>query len=207
MWLQRVGACLVALLALADFFRWRAVDLKWISFGRIVPMAPGTEGVFVAVGVAIALHLFQPARRGARLIMFVLSAGAAAIALHVLLSHFSGRSPAWESWFIHGDLVVEGFSVGHMSTQSAGLSLLSIFALLALYSPLAGRAAWRDAGIFAALLVELFALVTVVSYAAGNPPIASNGWLKAAPLVMFEPLTEVSSWFTNCPAALTAVTW
>ena len=183
---QRFGAGLIVAVALGDFFRWHVVVAKSLGFGRIVPMAPATEWLFVVLGVALGLHLFFPARPMARRVAAVLSALAALAALHVIVCHLNDRLPAWESWLGFGGMAVEGFSVGYISTQSAVLSLGSNFALLALLSPLAGRARWRDAGIFAALAVELFALVTVVSYAAGNPPVSNDGWLKVAPLVMFE---------------------
>ena len=149
-------------------------------------MAPATEWLLMALGVAFGLHLFFPTRPVARRIAALLSALAALAALHVLFCHLNGRVPPWESWLGFGGRAVEGFSVGYIPTQSAVLSLFSNFALLALLSPLAGRPTLRDAGIFSALAVELFALVTVVSYAAGNPPVSNDGWLKVAPLVMFE---------------------
>jgi PAS domain S-box-containing protein len=173
-------------IALVDFFRWHAVVAKRISFGPVTPMAPATEWLFAMLGVAFGLYLFFPVRPIARRIAAVLSVLAMLAALHVILCHLNDRVPKWESWLGFGGMEVEGFSVGYISTQSAVLSLCSNFALIALLSPLAGRARWRDAGIFTALAVELFALVTVVSYAAGNPPVSNDGWLKVAPLVMFE---------------------
>ncbi len=183
---QRAGAWLIVGLALADFLRWRAVGAKWIGFGGMTPMAPATEWQFVVLGVALGLHLFFPEKPAARRLAVALSSLAALAALHVLFCHLQGRAPQWESRLGFGRMAVTGYTVGYISSQSALLSLFSNFALLALASPLAGRTAWRDAGIFAALAVELFALVTVVSYAAGNPPVSNDGWLKVAPLVMFE---------------------
>lgn len=183
---QHAGAGLVVFVALADFFRWHAVAAKWIGFGRLVPMAPATEFLLVVLGVALGLNLFFPAQRIVRRVAIILSLLAAALALDVLVCHFSGRVPQWESWFGFSGMTVEGFSVGYISTYTAGLVLLSDFALVALLSPLAGRPIMRDAGIIAGLVVQLFVLMTVVSYAAGNPPVVNEGWLKAAPLVMFE---------------------
>lgn len=173
-------------IALLDFFRWHAGAAKWISFGHITPMAPATDWMFVTLGIALGLHLLFPAQRMAHRIANLLSAVAALAALHVVVCHLNGHVPPWEPWLGSGDMTVQGFSIGRMSTQTAMLSLGSNLALLALCTPLAGRARWRDTGILAALGVELFALVTVVSYAAGNPPVSNDGWLKIAPLVMAE---------------------
>jgi PAS domain S-box-containing protein len=185
-WLQRAGACLIVVVALADFFRWQAFAAKRISFGHVVPMAPATEWLFVMLGVALGLQLFFPRSLMARRIAAVLSTLAALATLHVLFSHLDGRVPPWESWFDFGRMTVDGFTIHYISTKSAVLLMFSNFALLALLSPLAGRSVVRDAGIFTALAVELFALVTVVSYAAGNSPVMNDGWLRVAPIMLLE---------------------
>lgn len=185
-WLQRGGAGLVVGIALGDMLRSRNSAFGQITFGDIVPMSPTTEWVIVLLGIALALQLFFPTKQTVRRVAVGLSALAAAIALHVLYGHFTDRMPSWEGWLGSSDLIVKGFPVGHMSTQAAVLSLFSNFALFALFSPPTVRKPLRDAGIFAAVMVELFALMTVVSYAAGNPPVTSGGWLKMAPLPVFE---------------------
>ena len=177
---------MVVAVAVADLVRWQFFAAEPSGFGQIVPMAPGTGSMFALLGSALGLALFWPARRNARRIAVALCAGVAAVAVSTGFDHLNGRFPAWESWLVPDGPIVDGFSTGHISSQTAVLLLLSDFALFALLMRPAGWVPWRSAGMFAAILVELFALVTLVSYAAGNPPVANEGWLKAAPLVMFE---------------------
>ncbi len=79
-----------------------------------------------------------------------------------------------------------GFPSGICRPRRPCWQCFPVFALFALWSPPSARAFWRDAGIFTALGVELFALVTAVSYAAGSLSVTADGWLKVVPLVMAE---------------------
>ncbi len=169
-----------------DLLRWRAYPAAWTHFTACLPMSPGLGGLFVLLGVALGLRLFLPAKRWARRISVVLIALIVAGATHALLCQLGGTLPRWETWPGAGELTLNGFTLGHISAQSAVLVLLSCLALLGLLSPPDSRALLPKAGVFAALLVGIFALMAVMSYAVGNPPLTNGEWLKVTPLAIVE---------------------
>jgi PAS domain S-box-containing protein len=184
--LQSLGACLIVAVAVVDLLRWRAHPAPWTHFASLLPMPPALAGLFLLMGTALALRCFFPAARRARRVAVVLAVVTAAAALHALLCHLGGGEPRWETWLGAGELTVNGLVLGHLSAQSAVLVLLSCLALIGLLSPPDPRALLPQVGLFAILLVGLFALAAVMSYAVGNPPLTATGWLKVTPLAMAE---------------------
>jgi PAS domain S-box-containing protein len=183
--IQCVGTLLIVTVALADSFRRQLFPFDWIEFGGL-PMSWTAEWLFVVLGIALGLHLFPSAWRLGHRIGMVLSLFAAAITLHVIACRLFGAVPRWEIWLDSPEARAAGLMSGRLTIQTAALFLVSNFALLALLSPLARRTGVHHAGIFAALAVEIFSLVTVVSYAAGNPPFTNSAWLQVSPIAMAE---------------------
>jgi PAS domain S-box-containing protein len=184
--LQCAGAGLIVVIALMDLLRWRAYPAAWTHFASCLPMSPGLAELFVLMGVSLGLRLLFPGRRWMRRTAVVLAALTVAGAMHALLCCLDGRVPRWEIWLGGSELTLNGFTIGHLSEQSAVLVLLSCLALAGLLSPPDPRALLPRAGIFAALLVGLFAVAAVLSYVVGTPLLSDDGWLKVAPLAMAE---------------------
>ncbi|HET7536063.1 MAG TPA: PAS domain S-box protein, partial [Candidatus Didemnitutus sp.] len=187
LWLQQACAWLVMVIAALDFCRWWAVTPEQARFKELIPMAPCTALGFAVLGAVLGLQLVRPARRYGRNISLALVAVVAVGGIHALFNRLVGyNAPDWELWIVPYETSVLGIPSGHLPPVAAGMFLLAAFGFAVLFPPLSGRGVPRRLGVTLILLVEACALATLVSYTAGNPPFANSGWVKVAPLAVFE---------------------
>jgi PAS domain S-box-containing protein len=184
--LQCAGAVLLVAVAAGDLLRWQAYPAAWTRFDILKPMSPALAGLFILIGTAFSLRVSFPGARWVRGVSLSLIALAAAGAVHALLCDLRGQEPPWENWAGFRELTVNGFTSGDLSAQASVLVLLSCLAWIGLLTSTDPRARIIQIGVLASLLVGLFAIVAVMSYAVGNPPLGNSSWLKVTPLAMAE---------------------
>ena len=173
-------------IAAADLVLWRSGRVEWATLLGIVPMAPASAAVFLVLGASLGMRLCCPDRPLVRRLSAVASGLAAAGSIHLIACAALGRIPGWESWIGPPNVVADGTVTGHMSVHAALLSLVSSFALGALFTPLAEIRFCRPAGFLAAFGAGMLGFLTLVSFTAGNPLFAANGLLHVSPIFALE---------------------
>lgn len=167
--LTPVTAGLFALVAW-DAGRWQLASLG----SGYIPMAPLSAILFVVLGLALALQVFQPAARAARLTGMTASVLTLATCALVALQSTHSFALPWDRWLLGQPANVGTFPVGRMSPLTVLAFLCTAVALLGQSSPPAGPLASHRLACYPAAAGLIIGNVVAIGYAVGTPPLYSG---------------------------------
>lgn len=168
--LAGIAATLAAVLGVFGLATWWLNEWRIASFGPdLVPMAPLTGALFMALGLALASRIFWPDSSVARGLGLLNSWIVLVIAGLVIAQAWLPFPLPWDDWLVGPEARDGGIPLGRMSPLTALTFILSAAALLVRSSRLERNALLRWSTTVGAAIGLLTAAVVLLSYAAGTP--------------------------------------
>ena len=182
------------IISLAVFAGWLN---EWMFLTRVtadeVPMAPSTAFTFIILNLGLWFYIRYRALQTSR--NLTLPAVIIVIGLSGLLFllRLLGYCPAWEHFFIKLPDHIFRFQLAHMSIVTAGLFLISGFAMLFLQSR---RKLFNNLGFIFTLVILAFSLLILLAYGFNAPFFYTGSMIPPASLTAFSFLLASSGFLS-----------
>jgi PAS domain S-box-containing protein len=177
-------------IGVAQLAWWGAILQRWAELGSFLPSTPVASFIFALLSLALILHLKGAASTAMRRIRLALVCVAGVATLEVWWAAIAGTASWSNSILDPTNVMVRGRTIGSMQGYTAVLFLLTIAGFVGPFVTL--RSGWpKECLRWISLGGPCAALLLTVSYAAGNPAVATTG----RPVIV--PATAVGFLFLN----------